>query len=104
MIKICDLHIHSKFSGEASKNIDIFKIANNYRLKGIDIVGIGDCLHPLWRIELTNNFIEYLDDVFFTPKLPNIFFFLQSEIEAIWSNNSSVKKVHFILLFPNFDK
>jgi len=48
MHKICDLHIHSKFSGGASKNIDIFKIAYNCNIKGVNIVGTGDCLHPLW--------------------------------------------------------
>ncbi|MFX1365805.1 MAG: endonuclease Q family protein [Promethearchaeota archaeon] len=104
MIKICDLHIHSKYSGGASKYIDIFKIASNCKLKGINIVGTGDCLHPLWRKELNNNLIEYSDGIFFTPKVPDVFFILQSEIEAIWNNSSSVKKVHFILLFPNFEK
>lgn len=104
MIKICDLHIHSKFSGGASKYIDIFKIASNCKLKGINIVGTGDCLHTLWRKELSDNLIEYSDGIFFTPKVPDVSFILQSEIEAIWNNSSSVKKVHFILLFPNFEK
>jgi len=104
MLKICDLHIHSKFSGGASKNIDIFKIALNCKVKGINIVGTGDCLHPLWISELNNNLIECSDGVFFTPKVPDVYFILQSEIETIWNNDSNVKKVHFILLFPSFEK
>ncbi|MFX0023123.1 MAG: endonuclease Q family protein [Candidatus Hermodarchaeota archaeon] len=104
MDKICDLHIHSKFSGGASKNIDVFKIAYNCNLKGIQLVGTGDCLHPLWLIELKNNLIEHSDGVFYIPKVPNVNFILQTEIEVIWNNHLNTKKVHFIILFPNFEK
>ena len=104
MHKICDLHIHSKFSGGASKNIDIFKIAYNCNIKGVNIVGTGDCLHPLWLNELFSNLIEYSNGVFFTPNVADVYFILQSEVEAIWKNDFNAKKVHFILLFPNFEK
>ncbi|UCD01047.1 MAG: hypothetical protein JSV23_09200 [Promethearchaeota archaeon] len=104
MHKISDLHIHSKFSGGASKNIDIFNIAFNCNMKGINLVGTGDCLHPLWIKELKNNLIEYSDGLFFTPEVPDVNFILQTEVEVIWKNNFNVKKVHFILLFPNFEK
>ena len=63
MHKICDLHIHSKFSGGASKNIDIFKIAYNCNIKGVNTVGTGDCLHPMWLSELFNNLIEAIQKV-----------------------------------------
>lgn len=36
--------------------------------------------------------------------MPDVYFILQSEIETIWNNDSKVKKVHFILLFPSFEK
>jgi len=101
---ICDLHIHSRFSGGASKDIDIFKIALNCNMKGIQLVGTGDCLHPLWLNELKNNLIEYSSGIFYTPEIPDTNFVLQTEIEAIWKNHSNVKKVHFVLLFPNFEK
>ena len=104
MHKICDLHIHSKFSGGASKNIDIFKIAYNCNIKGVNIVGTGDCLHPLWLSELFSNLIEHSNGVFFTPNVADVYFILQSEVEAIWKNDFNAKKVHFILLFPNFEK
>ncbi|MFX1377834.1 MAG: endonuclease Q family protein [Promethearchaeota archaeon] len=104
MNKICDLHIHSKFSGGASKSIDIYKIAANCSVKGIQLVGTGDCLHPLWLNELKNNLIEHSDGIFYTPKIPNVNFILQTEIEATWKNITPVKKIHFVILFPNFEK
>jgi uncharacterized protein (TIGR00375 family) len=104
MNKICDLHIHSRFSGGASKNIDIYKIALNCKLKGIQIVGTGDCIHPLWLIELKKNLLESSSGIYYNPKIPNVNFILQTEIEAIWKNDSKIKKVHFIILFPNLEK
>ncbi|MFW9866987.1 MAG: endonuclease Q family protein [Candidatus Thorarchaeota archaeon] len=104
MQKVCDLHIHSKFSGGASKYIDIFRIALNSGKKGIDIVGTGDCLHPSWLSELKVHLVEYAEGMYFTPKIPNINFVLQTEIEVIWREKSHLKKVHFIILFPNFEK
>jgi len=58
MEKICDLHIHSRFSGGTSNLINIRKIAQNCKLKGIDIVGTGDCFHPLWLKEINLNLEE----------------------------------------------
>jgi len=104
MQKICDLHLHSRYSGGASKNIDISKIAFNCDKKWIDIVATGDCIHPFWLNKLKNELLEYSSGMFYTPKVPNINFILQIEIEAIWNYNSNIKKVHFILLFPNFEK
>ncbi|MFW9901014.1 MAG: endonuclease Q family protein [Candidatus Thorarchaeota archaeon] len=104
MNKICDLHIHSRFSGGASKNIDIYRIASNCMIKGIDLVGTGDCLHPLWLNELKDSLIEASDGIFYNPKVPNVRFILQTEVEMIWKNNLKFKKVHFIILFPNFEK
>ena len=104
MHKICDLHIHSKFSGGASKYIDIFKVAVNCSMKGINLIGTGDCLHSLWLNELKNKLIEYSNGLFFTPEVPDVNFILQTEIEVIWKNDLKIKKVHFILLFPNFEK
>lgn len=104
MQKVCDLHLHSKFSGGASKNIDVYNLANNCKKKGIDILGTGDCLHPSWLSELKGELLEHSPGFFYTPLVQNVYLVLQTEIEAIWKQNNKVNKVHFILLFPNFEK
>ncbi len=104
MEKICDLHIHSKYSGGTSTQININKIAHNSNIKGIEIIGTGDCFHPLWLKELQENLCEYSNGIFFLPKTPRVKFILQSEVELMWTQNSQIKKVHFIVLVPNFDK
>jgi uncharacterized protein (TIGR00375 family) len=103
MQQVCDLHIHSRFSGGASKNINLVNLAYNCKIKGIQLIGTGDCLHPLWLNELKTNLIEYSNGFFSLQNIPEIKFILQTEVEAIWRNHINIKKVHFILFFPNFE-
>ncbi|MHA1498616.1 MAG: hypothetical protein ACTSRT_13880 [Promethearchaeota archaeon] len=102
MEKVADLHIHSKYSGGTSKRINIFNIALNSKIKGLDIVGTGDCLHPSWLKELKFELEEYDNGIYYHPKIPEIKFILQTEIELIWKIEGEFKKVHFIILIPNF--
>ncbi len=104
MEKICDLHIHSRYSGGTSKRINIRKLAQNCRLKGIEIVGTGDCFHPLWLKEIKLHLEEDSVGLFTFPKIPQVKFVLQSEVELLWKHNSNIKKAHFIILLPNSDK
>ncbi|MBY9002984.1 MAG: hypothetical protein KGD73_03345 [Candidatus Lokiarchaeota archaeon] len=102
MEKIIDLHIHSRFSGGTSKRINIFNIALNSKIKGLDIVGTGDCLHPSWFEELKSELEEFDNGIYYHPKIPEIKFILQTEIELIWKIRGEFKRVHFIILIPNF--
>ncbi|MFX1453447.1 MAG: DNA helicase UvrD, partial [Promethearchaeota archaeon] len=95
---ICDLHIHSRYSGGSSKYITLRKIANNCKIKGIDIVGSGDALNPIWLKELKSNLQEYSDGIYFLPYIPEVKFILQTEVEIIWKLKNQTRKVHFILL------
>lgn len=100
---ICDLHIHSRFSGGCSNHITVFQIAENSRIKGINIVGTGDCLHPLWLEEIKKELIEYSNGIYYIRQIPEVKFILQTEIEVIWKYKQQLKKVHFIVLIPDFN-
>jgi len=104
MEKICDLHIHSRYSGGTSNLINVQKLAENCSLKGIDIVGTGDCFHPLWLKEIQLNLEEDSNGLFSLPNISQVKFVLQSEVELLWKQDSILKKAHFIVLFPNSDK
>ena len=91
---IGDLHIHSKYSSGASRNIDIFGLALNSAKKGLKILGTGDCLHLSWLYKLRIELIEYTDGFYFLKKVPTVHFVLQSEIELIWKHNGLLKRVY----------
>ncbi len=83
--------------GGAIRNININNLAINSKKKGIDIVGTGDCLHPIWLNELKKELIEDSTGFFYSQHVQNVNFILQTVIETIWKHNKNVKKVHFIL-------
>lgn len=91
MIINADLHIHSRFSSATSKKMTIQNIAFVAPLKGIDVVGTGDCLHSGWMEEIKR--CEVVDEGTFEKDKTR--FILSTEIEA-------QKRVHHLLYFPSF--
>ena len=47
-----DLHIHSRFSLAASARLTAPWLERWARIKGIGLLGTGDCVHPRWLKEL----------------------------------------------------
>ncbi|OHD64795.1 MAG: hypothetical protein A2176_10750 [Spirochaetes bacterium RBG_13_51_14] len=112
-----DFHIHSHFSVATSKNLVPEHLEYWARLKGIDVVGTGDCVHPGWldelkeKLELAPNGLFRLKDVYRLDEsrrlsgrnMPrDIFFILTGEISNIYKKNGRVRKVHNLCVFPNF--
>ena len=88
------------------------------RLKGIDVVGTGDCVHPGWldelreKLEPAGNGLyrlreSYRLDESRRPSGPNmprdVHFMLTGEISNIYKKNGKVRKVHNLCVFPDFD-
>lgn len=112
---IADLHIHSHYSLATSKNLTPEHLDYWAALKGIDIVGTGDCLHPGWLKELKeklsrckNGFYtlkkEYIiDERLKHPLKNNIYFVPTTEISCIFKKHGTVKKTHVVIIFPDFE-
>lgn len=113
---IGDLHIHSHFSRATSKQLVPEFIDYWARLKGISAVGTGDFTHPGWLNELKEK-LEPVEDGLFElkkkfkknldiPKPKNLCsevrFILSTEISSIYKKNSKVRKVHNVILSPDF--
>lgn len=112
---IADLHIHSKYSLATSRELTPEWLDYWARLKGINVLGTGDCIHPRWLEELkkklmpVGNGLHTLRDTFrikddLTSNLGNlsVFFMLQTEISTIYKKNGLIRKVHSLCYFPDF--
>jgi len=87
-----DLHIHSRYSRAVSGEMNLQEIARKASMKGIKIMGTGDCLFPKWMDEikeLPNN-----EGMF---KLGQTYFVLNVEVE-------DSKRVHHLILVPEISK
>ncbi len=112
---IADLHIHSHHSMATSKELKPEFLEYWARIKGIKVVGTGDFTHPEWTRELKEKLEPSEDGLFkLKPeyKLPNIIsetpenevrFILSAEISNIYKKNRAVRKIHSVVLSPDFE-
>ena len=123
---IADLHIHSKYSRATSPRFTPSYIDRWARIKGINLVGTGDCTHPAWLKELKEqlnpaeegfyifkkNIREEFDSkIALAENIPNPCiqtnyypprFILTGEISTIYSRDGKTRKIHHVVVLPDF--
>jgi uncharacterized protein (TIGR00375 family) len=88
------------------------------RLKGINVIGTGDCIHPGWQQELAEK-LEPAENGLFKLKdkyrleeskklkhefIPDeVYFILTGEISSIYKRDGKVRKVHNLAVFPDME-
>lgn len=100
MAYVADLHIHFRFSRACSKEINIPNLAKWAKIKGIDLVGTGDFLHPLWQSEMKAVLQERGEGLY---DYEGVKFLLTCEIACIYSDKGKVRRIHLVVCLPSFD-
>ncbi|MDR0451032.1 MAG: endonuclease Q family protein, partial [Treponema sp.] len=119
---IADLHIHSRFSRATSSRLNPASLDRWARIKGLDLLGTGDCTHPAWLAELREQ-LEEAEEGFYllkgefraafdrasglTEGLPEpaakfVRFVLTGEISTIYKRDGKTRKVHHLVILPDF--
>ena len=110
---IADLHIHSRYSRGCSRDLTPENLWRWAQLKGISVVGTGDFTHPGWIRELQEKLEPdgagllqlrsglQLPDVFASCRT-DVRFMLTAEISCIYRRHDRTRKVHLVLLAPDF--
>ncbi len=96
-----DLHLHSKYSRATSKELDLKNLEKYAKIKGVNLLGTGDFTHPLWLKELKENLIEDGSGILKTKDGFN--FLLSVELSNIYSQDGKGRRIHNIILAPNFE-
>jgi uncharacterized protein (TIGR00375 family) len=110
---IADLHIHSRYSRGCSRDLSPETLWKWAQLKGIGVLGTGDFTHPGWIAELQDKLVPDeggLLQVRQGVPLPDVFtacrsavrFLLTAEISCIYRRYDRTRKVHLLLLAPDF--
>ncbi len=110
---IADLHVHSHYSRATSKDMCPEGIWKWAQLKGIQVIGTGDFTHPGWlrelneKLEPLGNGLFSLKKEFQTNDVPqscraDVRFILSAEISCIYSKNGKTRKIHSVILAPDF--
>ncbi len=102
---ICDLHIHSKYSRACSPDMEPRGLGHWARLKGIDVVGTGDCVHPRYLRQLREELAEAETGLYRLAADPGspVRFLATVEVSLIYKHAGAVRKVHHLLLAPSLE-
>lgn len=101
MAYVADLHIHSRYSRACSPQLNIPNLVEWAKYKGIDLLGTGDFLHPLWLAELKKDLTED-GSGFLQHNSSGIRFVLTVEIASIYTHKGRGKRVHNLVFLPDF--
>lgn len=100
-----DLHIHSGYAMACSPQLTIPNLALWASLKGIDLVGTGDCFHPQHLAQIKLLLQDRGDGIFTlkdSPKeLSRVNFLLTTEVACVYSENGRQRRLHIVLMFPS---
>ncbi len=105
---IADFHIHSKYSRATSKEMEIKPLFLWAQRKGINLLGTGDITHPAWLKELEEALEEAEPGLYrlkeASENSSNFFrFVLTGEISVVYSSYGKVRKIHHLIVVPNFE-
>jgi DNA helicase-2/ATP-dependent DNA helicase PcrA len=112
-----DLHLHSRHSAAVSKHMTVETIGRHARIKGIDVIGTGDCLQPEWLTSLESNLLPAEEGWFalrpdlesrIASSLPAILrqplrFVLSTEVSCAPPGSERLRGIHHLLYFPSFE-
>jgi len=113
---LADFHIHSHYSRATSRDLDPEHLAVWAKKKGIAVVGTGDFTHPGWVKELKEKLIQAEPGLYqlkhelesqARKEVPNSClittrFVLSGEISCIYKRGGKTRKVHHLILLPDF--
>src|SRR3990167_7089715 len=102
MAYVADLHIHSRFSRACSQQLNIPNLVEWSKYKGINLMGTGDFLHPLWLSELKNALTEDGTGFLTYSKDPAVKFLLTVEVASIYSQGGKGRRIHNLIFLPDF--
>lgn len=106
---VADFHVHSKYARATSDRCEPEGLAEGAKTKGINVIATGDFTHPTYFELLKQKLKEEKDGLY---PYNGISFLLSVEISLIYSAKSKtgitremehVRKMHHIVLAPNFD-
>lgn len=96
---IADLQIHSKYARATSKDLSIANLEKYARIKGIDLLGVGDFQHPLHNQEIKKELKE--DDKGILWSKTRFPFLWQTEVSLMFSQGGKRRAVHLLVFAPD---
>lgn len=98
-----DLHLHSKYSGGSSVQMNIPTLVSYALIKGLKLLGTGDCLHPSWLRELKNDLVHAGGGFYHYRLYSDVFFVVDCEVGTVFEFEGKSRRVHHVILMPSLE-
>ncbi len=95
-----DLHLHSHYSRATSKQMNVLDLSKYAKTKGLNLLGTGDFQHPKYLEELKTKLKPTGNGLY---EYDGVYYVLQTEIANIYTHNGKGRKIHHVILVPDFD-
>jgi uncharacterized protein (TIGR00375 family) len=82
------------------------EIARFAKIKGLKLIGTGDFTHPKWIRDLSESLVLEPDASLYKLKRGTsspVHFMVTTEVSTLFTYKSDAKKVHHVILTPNFE-
>ncbi len=101
---IADFHIHSKYSRATSKEMNVVSLYKWGQIKGINVLATGDFTHPRYfdEFKLKKSIAKKVDLEVPKSCKNKLRYIFSAEISCIYKKNDRVRKMHCLVLAPNF--
>lgn len=101
---IADLHLHSKYSRATSRDMEPETLVKWAEMKGIKVLGTGDFTHPTYFAELKAKLEPQSNGLLALAEgTSRTYFLLTAEVSHIFSETGRVRKIHILILAPDFE-
>lgn len=107
---IADFHLHSKYSGGTSPQMEPVQMAAWAAKKGLNLLGTGDFTHPVYLAELKKIMVPAEPGLFRLKSHQQqsggkraIRFVLSSEVGLFFRQGEKWRKIHLIIVAPSFE-
>ncbi len=105
---IVDFHIHSRYSRATSKNMNLEKLDEWAKIKGIQVLGTGDFTHPQWFKDLEKKLVSEDNGLYvlkskITGKEEKTYFIITSEISCVYKKNDKARRLHLLIIMPSLE-
>src|SRR6266702_3448732 len=100
-----DLQLHSPYSRATSKNMNLKELAHFASVKGLNLVGTGDCTHPDWRKEIVTKLQGVPGSGLYQLRdgTVNVQYMITGEVNTTFQLGEKSRRIHHCLLVPSIE-
>jgi uncharacterized protein (TIGR00375 family) len=100
-----DLQVHSPYSRATSKNMNLKELGRFASMKGLNIIGTGDCTHPDWRKEIRKDLRDASDSGLYQLRDDafQIQYMITGEVNTTFQFGEKSRRIHHCLLVPSIE-